>query len=521
MTPRPLALCVLVGLLLPDAARAEPDCSLACLSLDCRLATARCQLDAGRPEAARDLLKPLRTKHPESTTLRLLLARAYHALGNQPWARRTLLEAAELAPRDCQVRSWLVWLHLQGAELDDAASLLRAEGCPDSTSLRVRFALLEATLAHYRKASAEARQAVARARSEREALSEDRAYLESLAVRLDPRARPPIRLRLELGGGYTTNGLMSTPADVANTAAATDSATATVDLRVEVEPRWRWRLQPVLGLSLRSLVLGAEAVSDFTYLDLGVRPGLRAGPVAVFYAGQLLLLRGGDAYSGGSGPRWFYETHRVELEWEPRPWLTVFGGGGRSVFREQPRSRTEVDGGAGLLGSVRGFRLLGGLSLRSHQASHQAYDLWGGSLIASAGRAVGPLWLRARLLLGFDLYSRSAGYFEASERRDLLLKAAAEIWSRPFRGARVGLSYELSDRFSTASSYAYVDHRPLLRVSWSFDWDPWLPRVAGRDPRQVAIPFGAAAAAGGLEAERIQDLLRQEDAARRGSSCIN
>jgi len=525
--PRPLPLSILfaafVELNVPATAHAEePGCSLACLSLACYLEVGRCHLGGQRYEETKQLLKPLLGRHPESPTLKLLLARAYLGLGNIPWARRMIVAASQSAPRDCQVRSWLVWLQLQGAELDEAGALLREQGCPDTTAMRVRWSLLEATLARYRKLGAEAGQALERARAESAAFREDRELLSALEAQLRPQERAPIRIRLDLGAGYTTNGLMSSPVDPAKVATATGSAAVSMDLRLDLEPRWGRRVRPMLGFSLRGLMLPAEASSDYTYFDFGVRPGLRAGPIALFYSGQLFLLRGGDLYTGGDGPRWFYETHRAELEWEPKAWLSVWGGGGRTIFREQPRTRTEVDAGVGLLGTFGGLRLLGGLSARNHQASHAAYDLWGGTLIGSLSRSVGPLWLRARLVLGFDIYPRSEDYFEArTSRRDLVVRGGVEVWTRSWHGARAGVSYELTDRFSSAGSYAYVDHRPLFRLSWGFDWNPWLPRVSRPGLDHVAIPYGAAGAAGGLEEERIQDLLRQEDAARRGSSCIN
>lgn len=515
---------LVAGLISSATARAQaPDCSLTCGSLGCSLEAARCYLEAGRPEAAKQLLKPLLDRNPDSSLLRLLLAKAYLGVGNLPWARRAAIGATELRPRDCEARSWLVWLHLQGAELEEASALLREQGCPDAPAMRVRWSLLEATLARYRNLGAETARSLEAARHQPEAHREDRELLSALEAEARPQAQAPLRARLDLGTGYTSNGLMSSPVDPAKkTALAAASPVVSADLRLELEPRWGWRLRPTLGLSLRSLILTAGAASDYTYLDLGLRPGLRAGSVGLFYAGQLFLLRGGDVYSGGDGPRFFYETHRAELEWEPRPWLSLWAGGGRSIFREQPRTRTELDAGLGLLGTVRGVRLLGGLSLRNHKSRHVAYDLWGGTLIGSVSRSVGPLWLRARLLLGLDGYPDSAGYFEADRsRRDLLLKAALEIWTRPWHGVRAGLSYELAERWSTASSYSYIDHRPLFRLSFSLDWDPWLPRVASPGAGHVAIPYRAAGAAGGLETERIQDLLRQEDAARRGSSCIN
>ena len=50
--------------------------------------------------------------------------------------------------------------------------------------------------------------------------------------------------------------------------------------------------------------------------------------------------------------------------------------------------------------------------------------------------------------------------------------------------------------------------------------DPGAPGLAPPPAGHVVPPYGLSGTEG-LEDERIQDLLRQEDAARRGSSCIN
>jgi hypothetical protein len=516
-----LPLLFLLGAISPRLTRAAgSDCSLACLSTDCKIAAGRCLLEAGRAAEAKELLKPLLAADPGNLPLRLLTARAYLALGNTPWTRRTLAEGVARDPRSCELRGFQIWFQLQGGELDAAEEQLAAAGCPgEELGQRGRWQLLDALLARYRKDAEAARAAVERALGERLLFPEDQELLSSLRAAVRPGDRLPLRLRLELGGGYTSNGLMGSPADLAVSGREQASPLLTVDAQLGIEPPWKLRVQPLLELSLRGMILTAEEVSDYTYLNLGLRPGIRLGPIRAFYSGGLFLLHGGDAYQGG--PRVFYETHRGELEWEPTPWLTVWGGGGKTIFREAVRTRTETDGGAAVVGSLRRARLLAGISLRSHVASHKAYDLWGGTLITSVTHPLGPLSLRGRFLLGFDLYPRSEKYFGTDEsRRDLLLKGALELWSPSWRGLRAGASYEITNRVSSAESYEFVDHRPLLRLSFTLETDPWAPRTIRTGADHVAIPYGVSRSTG-LEDERIQDLLRQEDAARRGSTCVN
>jgi hypothetical protein len=263
-------------------------------------------------------------------------------------------------------------------------------------------------------------------------------------------------------------------------------------------------------------------VRSYSYLNLGLRPGLVLGPLQLSYSGQLFLLAGGDRYDP-DGPRVFYESHRGELEWAASSRGSLWLGAGRSIFREGARSRAELDGGGGLSGRLWRLRLVGALSLRGQRAAHEAYDRYGGTIIGSATLPLGPLSIRARLVLGLDLYPSSAGYFEPErDRRDLLLKGGAEVWSPPWHDARLGLSYEGAHRDSTAGLYGYTDHRVLLRVRWQLALDPWAPRSLPTPRGHVALPYGVEVGAGpGLEDERIQDLLRQEDAAQRGSTCID
>jgi Tetratricopeptide repeat len=532
MSQAPGRLCItaslLVALTSAPAAAAAPTCARSCTTVACAREAARCLLEGGDPRAAKSLLKEAVFRHPKIAELRLLLAQAYLALDNRVWARRVLVEAVGTLGGSCQLRSWLIWVQLQNAELDEAAALLDEPGCPGKAPMKGRWHLLRGTLARHRLKPEKAAGQLDKADDMGTLYQEDRQLHRQLVRYARPGLPPPVDLRLELGGGYTSDGLAGSPSDTAHPEGR-PSPLVSVDLLALFEPPWGRLVRPALELGLRGLFFTDEEVQDFGHLALSVRPGLRLGDLRLGYGGQLFLLTGGDTYD--TGPRAYYETHRGEVEWAPRPWVTLLAGAGRSIFREAPRSRTELDGSVGL--SFRPWRLavLAILSLRGHWAQHDAYNLGGGTLITSATLPLGPVSLRARFLLSVDLYPDSAGYFDAAaatapaaaaeSRRDLLLKGGLEGWSPAWRGMRAGLSYELSGRESSIDAYNYTDHRVLLRLRLRLDFDPWAPSTADDRPGHVRLPVGAASAKDRLEDERIQDLLRQEDAARRGSTCVN
>jgi hypothetical protein len=128
--------------------------------------------------------------------------------------------------------------------------------------------------------------------------------------------------------------------------------------------------------------------------------------------------------------------------------------------------------------------------------------------------------VRAGALLSADDYPRSTGYFDPEApdqpRRDLMARLSLSLFAPPFvQRIKLGLTYEFAVRDSTAAPYAYLDHRVLAKLIWTFTADPWLPHPATPNDH-VPIDHGLEA----VElAERVQDLLRQGEAAQRSTSC--
>jgi hypothetical protein len=98
------------------------------------------------------------------------------------------------------------------------------------------------------------------------------------------------------------------------------------------------------------------------------------------------------------------------------------------------------------------------------------------------------------------------------------------LWSPSWAGFRIGIGYEFSWRESTADestdNYDYQEHRLLFKTRFVFDLNPWAPKVI-TPKNHIELGYGIATRGeAGLDDERIQDLLRQDEAARRGSSCV-
>jgi hypothetical protein len=257
---------------------------------------------------------------------------------------------------------------------------------------------------------------------------------------------------------------------------------------------------------------------------LGARPGILLGKystnVLFAYHFSTLMLAGGDRYD--NGPLSFYNAHRGEVEVSLPFNLSFFAGGGRRLFREIGRSRSEIDGGIGGSFSLHPlFRLHGALTARWHGAKVTAYDLWGTTGLLSGELRLPANWaLRSAVTLAGDHFPHSAGLFDPgapqTERRDILLKLSASGTRPLFWGLKGGVGYEYAERFSTTAPYDYRDHRLFLNLIWSFTADPWAPRAVSSEGH-VPLDHGIVSFGGD---ERIQDLLRQEEAAQRSSTCV-
>ena len=131
--------------------------------------------------------------------------------------------------------------------------------------------------------------------------------------------------------------------------------------------------------------------------------------------------------------------------------------------------------------------------------------------------------VRETLSLSGDRYPDSAGYFLGSNgknRSETLLQAATGLWSPSSWGVRAGLRYEYTTRISTAEAYSFNDHRVLLQLAWRSDSDRFgvssIP-AEGRVPMQHGVDSSAGQSASDLQ---IRDLIRQDEAVQRGSSCL-
>ena len=513
---------------LPDWSLAE-ECLFTCSGeIDCEQDALDCLLRTGQAKQAIQRLKSLIRENPEESGYSRLLARAYLADNNPFWAQRTLQKALVAKPEDCLGRSWLAWVHISQGDLDLARQALDQPGCPVEPVERSRWHLLRAFMARTEK-SPEARVHTEQAQESGQLLPEDQDLWLSLRRSENPGFIEPLGMRLELSAGYTNNSKAGSPTDPGT--GGTGSLLTRMDLFGRMVLPYSGSARPTLELGLKGHGVAAEEARELSYLEMSARPGVILGGsfprVLLAYKADYLVLN-----RDIENRRRFYEGHRGEVELETGN-LMAFAGAGRRIFHEAGRTRWEVDGGlGGSLSLGARVRVLLALSLRYYQAVGDPYDLLGGTGLAVARIELGSGY-HARLgaTLGLDHYHNSGGelgqlaHGTEEKRFDMLGKLSAAVWSASFRGVRFGLSYEYNRRDSSADlpsdNYSYLEHRVLLKTRLAFDLNPWAPDVVQPD-RHVALDYGFGSQEGaGMDEERIQDLLRQDEAARRGSSCVD
>ena len=481
-------------------------------------------LRLGEPRKAIDYLKHHRGLFEEAPQLAHLLARVYLDSGNRVWAHRTLTTQLRNKPDDCEALGFLAWVLIADARFKAAVDVLRRESCPKADVDRARWAMLRAFIAKHHENMDAAEEDTTTARGSPEIYAEDASLLTHLERAVWPNRQRPFRFQGQLKVGWTSNPLLGSPMDPTQQEGDFASAIGELKLWSRIGTRFYGPFRPFVELDITGVGLEADASEDFSYISWAVAPGVALGGRSFLlranYRFDAVLLAGGDRYD--TGPLWFYQGHRAELRAEIGPSLTIFASGGHREFRELGRTRWELDlgiGGGGALGD-RVF-LLGALSGRAFSATNEAYDMMGTTLLGSAQIALGAGFsVRLAVSLALDDYPDSKGFFATEARQDVLFKGRIGVWSpRLPLASRMGISYEPSHRESSADQYTFTDHRVLFHLRMTLDADPWLPRAA-RLPDHVPVDYGLGAGREGLS-DRLQELLRQDEDAQRGSSCLN
>ncbi len=514
-------------------ARGDPCDRLCENNIACYDEMLRCLAEDGQAHKAIEKAKKLKNENPEDHSYALLLAKAYEAAGNHFWALKTLLEELSRHQQDCDATAYLAWFYVQQGDLDLAKERLASEYCPKSQADSSRWAILLSLLARMSGDDEQAGDLLNRIWSFEKTYPEDALMAQNLRRQLDPAWTQPVHIRAELASGITSNISAGLPV----TQAGSDKSSGL--LKISLFGRWIWPLwrsiKPTAELNAK-----LNALDDFEYDDsvdvhganyfdgslrLGLKMSIGSMPGFIGYKGDVFSLNQGDRFQ--KAPVVFYEGHRLELELEPGAGLMIFAGGGKRFFRQISRSRIEVDGGLGWsLSPWNWLQVLAAASIRYYRSDGQLYDQAGVTAIL-VGRLSLPagMLLRSSLSTGWDWYPNAAP--EQSTNRDqggtdLLIKPGLSVWSPAWGNIRLGISYEFSKRISdTSISYSYSDHRALLKVRWTYESNPWAPEQV-EDADRLRFPWNTSNNTGnGFDEERIQDLLRQDEASRRGSSCVN
>ncbi|MBN1960096.1 MAG: hypothetical protein JW841_04055 [Deltaproteobacteria bacterium] len=455
-------------------------------------------------------------------TLKWLLARAYLLDGNDFWSLRTLKDINAQNPGDCESFLWIAFIQINQGALDDAQQTIAITQCHKLSASQTRKEILLAMIDKYNNNNSIALEHLNTAKTLPYIYTEDHQALMQLLTDIDQNYVPAFTGKLELATGWSNNANAQSLTDTTQT----DIAKASIIEQMKTWWRFVWPtnyfIRPSFEIEATMQAYNEKQFQDLSYLEIGARPGILLFDKAttlLAYHFNALLLRGGDNYS--KGPLWFYNTHRAELDISLPSNVSFFAGIGRRAFREIAKSRTEVDGGIGVSHRInQKLHLLGALAGRWHSANHKAYNIQGASALISNDIKLAPDWhLRTGILASIDNYPHSVEYFTTKTtkiRRDALLKLSASGYSPTFLNSKIGLTYEYAVRNSTLSIYDYNDHRILLKFVYNLSFDPWLPKSVTPEKH---IPLPHQETSPDFD-ERIQDLLRQDEAMQRSSSCI-
>ena len=511
--------CLFASLIVVQApARADEDCKEA----SCYVQIAKGLLEKGNAKQAIALLKHAVSRFPESRDLGLLLGIAYLEDKNLFWALKTLLGHVERFRSDCEARAWLAWVYLQQASLEEAWAMAKPEGCEGVEG--ARLALVRAFVAHARNEKREVRNALNEVKRYGVVWDSDRvlyAQLLRIAIPDDP---SELVWRLETQFGFTTNALLGSPTDMASgTGIEGRTAITYGDAYLRFMPRLMVR--PSVEVFVKGMRFTDESVRGLSWMNMGARAGfLYENNLLGFFLGYKtdhLLLAQGDAYS--SGPMWYFNGHRGEIEAYLTNHFLVFAGAGTRTFRERARTRIEIDAGVGAnLRVHKSHLLLVAFSARKYFARVKPWSIFGTSSVAYWHWQLPKDFLaKTGILWSQDIYPDSKGYegFQSpnNNRTDNLIRTSLSLWAPSFKGVRIGLGYDFSWRNSTVEVYAFSDHRVTMRVVWGGHNEVFLPKKAGSDG---LYPMRFEHKGGEEFVERIQELLRQDEQVQRSSSCV-
>jgi hypothetical protein len=422
----------------------------------------------------------------------------------------------------CDAVARSAWQLIQRGDLDEADALLRRPGCPRPGAEQGRWLVLRAALLQARSFDAAALRALDRFARLPEAWPEDVELSAHLRRQAHPSPDPPLALRLDLLGGWTSNALAGLPVDPSTPGPRSPFVRADLYGRLLL-PR-RGPVQPSLEGLFSGFALADDESQRWTSGQVTARPGVLLGRdtrVLLAYKLDLYLMN-------QKGAVLYYQAHRAEAEVAWRR-LLVFAGAGRRQFHESGRTRAEMDGGAGwTFTPARHLRLVLAGSLRYQLADDVAYDVAGGTLLVNTRVGLGArLALQVGGTLGYDHYVSSGEqrgldlFGLVGKRQDLLTTATATLWGPSWRGVRLGLGYDFARRVSNATAprdFSYQEHRVAVRLRYTTDLDPFAPRAA-RSPH-APLDYGIGPGGGTMDEERIQDLLRQDETDRRsGCGC--
>jgi hypothetical protein len=462
-------------------------------------------------------------------------AAAYLEQGNTLWAAKTLLERVQAAPDDAESRAWAAWVLLQDGDTYRAQRLLDAAPSSEESPAAARLALLQVALHQLAEQPDKAEPLLAELRREPALYGEDRAMLASMRQQILGDRGEPVSARVQLSGGYASNVVGSAPQDTGSGRKGDREAqapVATVDAVLRFEPWTSPMVRPVAELRAKGSSPFTAETAAFGYITSGARAGVELGPAAgtrarLMYAPELMGLRGDpdpEALAVGEEPLeggWIMETHRGDLEIDLGPTVQLFGGGGRRIYSELPRTRTELDlGGAWVVPLGKGWNIAALATGRKHWARHPGWDAHGATgLLRVAAPLPGDHMVKLLSMVTWDSWPDYQQWEPTVlERTDVAARLQVGPWTRSLDGWRFGLTYNLASRASSVDAYDYTDHRALLEVRWQGGGNPGAPAAAAVGPSHQPMPWGLDDG-GDLGLDRVQDLLRQEDSARRGSSC--